>query len=82
MAFSFKQPFLSRDIEDYVFQEWIDIQSVCMGIDTTANSSNKIVYPVIGAYVIGDQFGGIYTRVGNSITNKWAVFIPTYIENF
>lgn len=81
VAFSFKQPFLSKDIKDYVFQEWVDIQSVSLDVNTTVNSSREIVYPVIGTYVIGEQFGGIYTRVGNSITNKWAVFIPTYIEN-
>jgi glutathionylspermidine synthase len=80
VAFSFKQPFLKRDFE-YVFQEWIDIQSVCLEVDTTVNSSKEIVYPVIGTYVIGEQFGGIYTRAGSSITNKWVVFLPTYIEN-
>ncbi len=81
VAFSFKQPFLSRDIKDYVFQEWIDIQSVSMDICTTENTSKELVYPVIGTYVIGDKFGGIYTRAGSSITNKWVVFLPTYIEN-
>jgi len=81
VAFSFKQPFLSRDINDYVFQEWIDIQTVCVDVETTNSSSKEIVYPVIGTFVIGEQFGGIYTRAGSSITNKWVVFLPTYIEN-
>lgn len=81
VAFSFKEPFLSRDIDEYIYQEWIDIQSISLDIKTTANSSKEIVYPVIGTYIVGEQFGGIYTRVGSSVTNKWAVFLPTYIEN-
>lgn len=81
VSFSFKQPFLNSDINEYVFQEWIDIQSIDLDIDTTATTSKEIVYPIIGTYVIGEQFGGIYTRVGSSITNKWAVFLPTYIES-
>lgn len=80
VAFSFKQPFLSREITDYVFQEWIDIQSVSMDVCTTESTSKEIVYPIIGTYVVGEKFGGIYTRAGSSITNKWVMFLPTYIE--
>ncbi|MDF2985095.1 MAG: hypothetical protein K0R50_605 [Eubacterium sp.] len=81
VAFSFRQPFLSRDIKDYIYQEWVDIQSIRLDIETAINSSREIVYPVIGAYIIGDKFGGIYTRMGSSVTNRWAVYLPSYIEN-
>jgi glutathionylspermidine synthase len=80
VAFSFKQPFLSREIKDYIYQEWIDIQSISMDIHTVQGSSKEIVYPVMGTYIVGEQFGGIYTRAGSSITNKWVVFLPAYVE--
>jgi glutathionylspermidine synthase len=81
VAFSFKEPGLSKEIADYVFQEWVDIQGVSLDINSTIGTSKEIVYPVLGAYLIDNQFGGIYTRAGNRVTNKWAVYLPTYIEN-
>lgn len=80
VAFSFKTPFLSRDIQDYVYQEWVDMQSVSIDIETAMKTAEEIVYPVLGTYIIGEAFGGIYTRAGGSITDKWAVFLPTYTE--
>jgi glutathionylspermidine synthase len=80
VAFSFKETFAMPKEEDFIFQEWIDIQPVSLDIHTISSVKQEIAYPILGTYVIGDKFGGIYTRAGGSITNKWAIYLPTYVE--
>lgn len=67
---------LSRDIldiedfkEGHIFQEYI--------FSITLN--NK--YPVFGTYVCGNEFSGMYTRLGSEITDMSCMYIPTYVEN-
>ena len=67
---------LSRDIldieefkEGYIFQEYIFSQTL----------NNK--YPVFGTYICGNEFSGLYTRLGSEITDMSCMYIPTYIEN-
>jgi len=66
--------------DEMVFQERIAIQTVSLNIHTTMSVTQDVVYPVIGAYVIGNEFGGIYTRAGGSVTDANAIYIPTYIK--
>ncbi|MDS0528071.1 glutathionylspermidine synthase family protein [Clostridium sp. SHJSY1] len=67
---------LSRDIkniedfeEGYIFQEYIFSQTL----------NNK--YPVFGAYVCGNEFSGLYTRVGSEITDICCMYVPTFVED-
>lgn len=67
---------LSRDVldieefkEGYIFQEYIFSQTV----------QNK--YPVLGTYVCGSEFSGLYTRLGNEITDMSCMYTPIFIEN-
>ncbi len=66
---------------DYIFQQRVDIQSIELRINTAVKTVVEPVYPVIGTYIIGDKFGGIYTRAGGKITDKWAIYIPTYFKS-
>jgi len=66
--------------QDMIFQQRIDIQSVNLDVYTTLSKSVDVVYPVLGAYVISEQFAGIYTRAGGTITDKNAIFVPTYVK--
>ena len=79
VRFSFKEPFfMQEEGQDYVFQEWIDIHGIELDVYSTVGKEKKRLFPVIGAYVAGQNFCGIYTRAGSSITDRWAVFLPTY----
>lgn len=67
---------LSRDIVDikefeegYIFQEYVFSQTL----------NNK--YPVFGTYVCGEEFAGLYTRVGSEITDICCMYSPTFIED-
>lgn len=67
---------LSRDIVDinefsegYIFQEYIFSQTL----------NNK--YPIFGAYVCGEEFAGLYTRLGLEITGMECMYTPTFIES-
>jgi hypothetical protein len=63
-----------------VYQERIQIQTINLPVHTTMSVTEEVVYPVLGAYVIGNDFGGIYTRAGNVITDSNAIYIPTYYK--
>ena len=65
----------------YVYQERVDVQTIDMDMYTSLGSSREIVSPVIGTFIVGDKLGGIFTRAGGWITDKWAVYLPTYINN-
>jgi glutathionylspermidine synthase len=80
VAFSFKEPFPPADTQNHVFQEWVDIQQTPLKIHSSGSIPEEIAYPVIGTYLIGDEFGGVYVRAGGKITDKWSVSIPVYIK--
>lgn len=66
--------------DEMVFQERVPIQTVPLNIHTTMSMTQEVGYPVLGAYVIGNEFGGIYTRAGGVVTDANAIYIPTYIK--
>lgn len=70
---------LPNDIDKYMFQEKIDIKKYDLNIDYTYQNVVEGLYPVIGTYVIGDNFGGVYSRFDGRVTQKSAVFLPTVI---
>lgn len=65
---------------DCVFQERVEIQPVELDIHTTLGVKKEIRYPVIGTYVAGDRFAGIFTRAGSRVTGKRIVYLPVYIQ--
>lgn len=66
--------------DEMVFQERIPIQTIPLTVHTTMSMTQEVVYPVLGAYVIGNEFGGIYTRAGGAVTDANAIYIPTYVK--
>ena len=78
VTFSLNEPVL-EDKNKYIFQERIDVQTINLDIYSTTSSSREVLYPIIGAYITGDSFAGIYTRAGGRVTDKWAVYLPTFI---
>jgi glutathionylspermidine synthase len=80
VKFSLDSNFIYNKEENIVFQERIDIENIRLNIYNTIRRNNEIVYPIIGAYVAGDKFSGIYTRAGGRVTDCTAVYLPTYIK--
>lgn len=76
--FNFAVDVKKMHMENFVYQERIDVQTIPLDVFTVGGSRREVAFPVIGAYVAGDSFAGIYTRAGSRVTNKWAVFLPTY----
>jgi Glutathionylspermidine synthase len=80
IAFSNNLPDLKLDCVEYAFQERIDIQPLELNIFSALHGRKEIMYPVIGTYVAGDSFAGIFTRAGSRITDKWSIYLPVYLE--
>jgi glutathionylspermidine synthase len=73
-------PWRFRGQEDYVFQEKVDVQSIALEIHTTTGGGLEARYPVIGAYVTGSSFAGLFVRAGARITDRRTVFLPVFAD--
>lgn len=66
--------------ENFIYQERVDICEVNLEVNKSYKTSNEIKYPILGIYIVDTNPCGIYTRVGELITNKWSNFLSTFIE--
>ncbi len=66
--------------ENFIYQKMVDIYPVDAAIYTSYDKRYLAAYPILGAFLIGNDFGGIYTRLGDRITDRFAVVAPTFIE--
>ncbi|WP_297429854.1 glutathionylspermidine synthase family protein [Clostridium sp.] len=88
------KPYLSREglgvalscdpiggaLDDVVFQDRVNIRPLYSDIYSTMEEYREYQFPVIGVYIANDTPCGLYTRIGDFITNKDAIYIPTYIK--
>lgn len=70
---------IEKGLKDIIFQERIDTKPFEMIKHKTIASENKFYFPVIGVYIAGTKPSGIYTRMGNFITNETASFVTTFV---
>ena len=68
-------------INEVVFQDRVNIRPLRIKCDNKIKDEHKLMFPIIGAYITGSEFAGIYTRMGNIITDKNAVYISSFINN-
>jgi glutathionylspermidine synthase len=78
IGFSIDESIFSLEGNEYVFQERVDIQTAQLDLYSTTSRCREVCYPLIGTYIVGDKFEGIYTRAGGIVTNKHALFLPTF----
>jgi len=65
---------------DRVYQEMIDIQPIHMEQHTTFTSRSGPFTPVLGVYITGCSYAGLFVRAGSLITDKHAMCVPVIIE--
>ncbi|HWP96301.1 MAG TPA: glutathionylspermidine synthase family protein [Syntrophomonadaceae bacterium] len=66
--------------QNMVYQDLVDIKPIDISLYTSYNERFQVAYPILGTFLVGDQFGGLYTRLGARITDRYAVVVPTFIE--
>lgn len=71
---------IGEEAEDTVYQNRVNIRPLYTDIYSTIKEESKYQFPVIGVYVTGDRPSGLFTRMGDFITNKNASYISTYIK--
>lgn len=88
------KPYLSREglgitlsyseknegLNDVIFQDRVNTKPLNIDIHSTIKKYSKYKFPVIGVYITDDKPCGMYTRMGEFITNKNAIYMPTYIK--
>lgn len=71
---------IPEDISNVIFQERVNIAPVQIERHSATGSKTSIQFPVIGIYITDDKPAGIFTRIGDFITNSSAIFLPTFIK--
>lgn len=71
---------MSKELDDIVFQDRINIKPLYSNIYSTMKEESKYLFPVIGTYITGDIPSGVFTRMGDFITDKNAMCVATYID--
>lgn len=66
---------------DCVYQEKLNLEYVNAEMYNALGWEKAIKFPVIGTFVADDRFCGIYTRVGDMVTDRWAQYYPVYVKN-
>jgi glutathionylspermidine synthase len=66
--------------EDVIFQDRVNIRPLYTKVYSTIKEESKYQFPVIGLYITGDKPSGIFTRMGDFITDKNAIYMSTYIK--
>lgn len=66
--------------QNLVYQDYVDIAPLDINLHNTWTSYFQAAYPILGAFLVGGRFGGLYTRLGARITNRYAVVAPTLVE--
>ncbi len=65
---------------DYLYQKKMNLKELSFYSLDNNRIKNIKGKAVISSYSIGNEFGGILTRVGNEITDADAYFLPTFVE--
>ncbi|MGG7176345.1 glutathionylspermidine synthase family protein [Clostridium paraputrificum] len=71
---------VSKELEDIVFQDRVNITPLNININSTMGCSRRYQFPIMGVYITNKKPSGLYTRMGDFITNSNAIFMPTYIR--
>jgi glutathionylspermidine synthase len=67
--------------EENIYQERVQTLSLDYWTHSNIKSTRETLYPIIGTYITGTEFAGIYTRLGKFITDSACVYAPVFIEN-
>lgn len=66
--------------ENYIFQERVNTLSLEQNVYSNLGKTSETLYPIIGTYLTGKEFAGIYTRLGKIITGNKCIYAPTFVE--
>lgn len=65
----------------FIFQKREDIKPLDYVQYSTTNLKKKLLYPIIGTYITGEKFCGLYTRLGEIVTTSSCVYAPTFLTD-
>ncbi|WPC41403.1 glutathionylspermidine synthase family protein [Clostridium sp. JS66] len=65
---------------NFIFQKREHITPIDYDVYSTLHKENKLLYPIIGTYITGDKFCGLYTRLGNLVTTNSCIYSPIFIR--
>lgn len=65
--------------EDYIYQQRVDTINLNYEVYSNISGNSEVLYPILGTYVAGTKFAGIYTRLGRFITENLCIYAPVRI---
>ncbi|MGL4737150.1 MAG: glutathionylspermidine synthase family protein [Cellulosilyticaceae bacterium] len=70
---------ITRNIWQMVFQDRVDLMPMRVTRYTTLGATEVVQFPVMGMYIVGDEADGVFTRIGDFVTDVSANFMPTFV---
>jgi len=71
---------INLEQDESVFQNRVNIKPLYTKVYSTIKENSKYQFPVMGVYITNDKPSGLFTRMGDFITNKSAIYMSTYIK--
>ncbi len=65
---------------DFIFQKREHINPIDFDVYSILHKESKLLYPIIGTYITGDKFCGLYTRLGSIVTTSSCVYAPMFVK--
>lgn len=72
--------FYLENMENYIFQERINIRPLRYISNSTYNQKKVNLFPILGCFYSKNEFLGVYCRLGDFITKENCVYMPLYID--
>jgi glutathionylspermidine synthase len=65
----------------YIVQQRVELTTLPHSwLDAAGNLQTGATTPCVGSFLIGDKWGGCYSRLGGPITDSTAQFVPTLLQ--
>ncbi|SFB43169.1 glutathionylspermidine synthase family protein [Clostridium frigidicarnis] len=72
---------IRKNVDNVIFQDRVNTLPFYMDRYSTIGYKKLFQFPVMGVFIADDEPCGIFTRMGDFITNESAIFISTYVRH-
>lgn len=71
---------IRKNVNNVIFQDRVNTLPFYMDRYSTVGYKKLFQFPVMGVFIADSEPCGIFTRMGDFITNEAAIFVSTYVK--
>jgi glutathionylspermidine synthase len=66
--------------ENHVYQERVNTLGLDYGVYDSFGRTEEVLYPILGVYIAGTSYGGMYARLGEFVTSNSCIYTPVFVK--